>query len=336
MDGNPSQMGHRLIYATHNADHVALNPAQRLAVQHLREQLGRLLRKRDAYASMIRSAGDSPLGLGKRPTSDQQDVAYELTQGFFEQVYATISALASVLGRIRLHLAATEPPINSNDRFLDWWETVSQGPILTRAIEVLRASRDFRTVFMHPQMWPVFDWGTAGTPDDIRVVLHGSESSRGNIPVGASRIAGSANWSFVAPDMDEVLEAFEQLCHATFGPIFSWYPESEDAYVCTWEPDGVGSTIGDVAAKAIRQSLSSGDLDAAVKARMAPELLDDLDRYIGFMADIRERALNAPGASAYPSGIPAAQPSLSLTPLADKGIGSTRTESRRGYPDSKG
>lgn len=314
MDSTPSAMAPRLNYATHNADHVKLNPAQRLAVQHLREQLRRLLRKRDAYASFIRSAESSPMGLGKQPTLDQQDIAYELTQGFFEQVYATLSALASVHGRIRVHLAQTEPPINSNDKFLTWWETVGSEGWLSSPLETLRASRDFRTVFMHPQMWPVFDWGTVSSGDDIRVVLHGAESSKGNIPPGASRATHNAYWEFFAPDMDEVLEAFEHLCHATFGPIFTWYPQDEHATPCTWEPDGIGSTIGDAAAKALRDSFSSDDLDPAIRARLDPKFVDELDDYISSMADLRERALDAPLASAYPSGIPAARPSLTLPP----------------------
>lgn len=314
MDSNPSVMGHRLSYATHNADHVKLNPAQRLAVQHLREQLRRLLRKRDAYASFIRAAGNSPMGLGKQPTADQQDIAYELTQGFFEQVYATISALASVHGRIRVHLAQTEPPINSNDKFLTWWGTVGSNGWLTSSLDTLRAARDFRTIFMHPQMWPIYDWGTVSSGDDIRVVLHGAESSKGNIPPGASRATQSSYWEFFAPDMDEVLEAFEQLCHATFGPIFTWYPQDEHATPCTWEPDGIGSTIGDAAARALRESFSSDDLDPEVRARMAPHFIEELDHYISSMADLRERAQETPIASAYPSGIPAARPSLSLPP----------------------
>lgn len=319
MDSNPSPMGHRLKYATHNADHVKLNPAQRLAVQHLREQLGRLLRKRDAHASFVRSAGDTPMGLRKQPTSGQQDIAYELTQGFFEQVYATLSALASVHGRIRVHLAEKEPPINSNDKFLNWWETVGKNGWLSPEINTLRAARDFRTVFMHPQMWPVFDWATVSSHDDIRVVLHGAESSQGNVPVGAARAAHSAGWEFFAPDMDEVLEAFEQLCQATFGPIFTWYPHDEDATPCTWEPDGVGSSIGDVAAKALRQSFSADKLNPDVRDRMDPHFIEDLDDYISLMADVRERARKAPVASAYPSGIPAARPSHSpLPPFVSK------------------
>lgn len=307
-------MGHRLNYATHNADHVELNPAQRLAVQHLREQLRRLVRKRDAYAAFIRSADDSPMGLTKQPTPDQQDSAYELNQGFFEQVYATLSALASVHGRIRLHLADTEPPINSNDKFLDWWENVGQDGWLSLSISAIRAARDFRTVFMHPQMWAVFDWGTFGTHDDVRVVLHGAESSRGNIPPGATRVADTANWEFYAPDMNEVLEAFEQLLQATFGLIFTWYPEAESASPCTWEPDGIGSTIGDVAARALRETLSSDELSPDAQARMDPHFMEELDDYISAMTNIRERARESPVASAYPSGIPAARPSLSPRP----------------------
>lgn len=315
MDSNPSVMGRRLVYATHNADHVRLNPAQRLSVQHLREQLKRLLRKRDAYASFIRSARDSPLGLGKQPTSDEQGVAYELTQGFFEQVYATLSALASVHGRIRLHLARQEPPINSNDKFLTWWETVGSNGWLSPQVETLRAARDFRTVFMHPQMWPVFDWATVSLHDDIRVVLHGAESSKGNVPDGAVRVDRTASWEFFAPDMDDVLQAFEQLCLATFGPIFTWYPVEEDAVACTWEPDGIGSTIGDAAAHALRDSLSSV-LDADVRAKLDPHLMQDLDAYIESMAEIRRQVSETPVASPYPSGIPAARPSVSLPPIA--------------------
>jgi hypothetical protein len=312
MDSNPSRMGHRLSYATHNADHVELNPAQRMAVQHLREQLGRLLRKRDAFASLIRSADDAPMGLTKQPNPEQQDLAYELTQGFFEQYYAALSALASVHGRIRLYLSHKEPPIKSNDKFLDWWDVVGQNSLLASRMGALRAARDFRSVFMHPQMWPVFDWATVSSRDDIRVVLHGAESSKKNVPQGASRMGSSANWEFVAPDMDEVLEGFELLCQSTFLPIFTWYPEAEHASPCIWEPDGVGSSIGDAAAKVIHSALVSEDVAPGALARMAPGLVEDLDTYIDSMAEVRKRAGATPVASAYPSGIPAARPSRSL------------------------
>src|SRR5690606_40714662 len=70
---------------------------------------------------------------------------------------------------------------------------------------------------------------------------------------------------FFAPDMDEVLDAFEQLCHATFGPIFTWYPDDEDAVPCTWEPDGVGSSIGDTAARALRTALEAAEPDSELR-----------------------------------------------------------------------
>ncbi|NUJ88401.1 hypothetical protein HOW07_10310 [Plantibacter sp. MCCC 1A11337] len=314
MDSNPSRMEHRLIYATHNADHVELNPAQRMAVQHLREQLGRLLRRRDAFASLIRSTSEAPMGLSKQPNAEQQDSAYELTQGFFEQYYAALSALASVHGRIRLYLSHKEAPINSNDKFLDWWEVVGQNTRLDDRMDALRAARDFRSIFMHPQMWSIFDWATVSSRDEIRVVLHGAESSNRNVPQGASRVGSSANWEFVAPDMDEVLEGFELLCQATFLPIFTWYPEAESASPCVWEPDGVGSSIGDGAARVIRNALVADGVASGASARLALRLIEDLDKYIGSMAEIRKRAGATPVASAYPSGIPAARPSLSPRP----------------------
>lgn len=252
------------------------------------------------------------MGFGKKPTSQQQDVAYELTQSFFEQAYATLSALASVHGRIRVHVDQPEPPIKSNDKFLAWWRNGRMGESLASSLDTLCASRDFRTVFMHPQMWPVFDWGTASVGEDLRVVLHGAESSKGNTPPGASRAARSGHWEFVAPDMDAVLEAFEQLCDATFGPIFTWHPEDERATPCTWEPDGIGSTIGDRAAEVLREAVSSDDLDPDTRARLAPRLVEDLDEYIKAMAGIRGRAQDASAASAYPSDVPAARPASSL------------------------
>ncbi|WP_141097133.1 hypothetical protein [Microbacterium sp. AISO3] len=311
-DNYSAVIKHRLIYATHNADHVDLNPAQRMAVQHLREQLLRLLRKRDTYLAFVESVESSPLGVGKRPTPAEQDIAYELTQGYFEQVYATLSALASVHGRIRLYPELKEAPISSNEKFLLWWEKVREGGWVTDAIEFLAEARDFRTVFMHPAMWSLYDWRTVGTADDVRIVLFGSESSSGNIPPGSVRSDGGGAWQFVAPEMDAMLWAFEKLCSASFGPIFTWYPAESDPSTCTWEPDGVGSTIGDGAARALRDALSAHDLDPHVKVLLAPNVLDELTDYIKAMNDIRTSVSSAPAASAIRTNIPAARPSLTL------------------------
>jgi len=309
----------RLAYATHNADHVDLNPAQRLAIQHLREQLLRLVRKRTAYYGHIDSIRFSPLGVGRQPTPVQQEIAYELTQGFFEQVYATLSALASVHGRIRLFPDLSEAPIRSNDRFLSWWELVSaEGWMLSESIAHLQAARNFRTIFMHPQMWPLFDWRTVAAGDEIDVVLYGSESSKGTIPPGSERSQEPTVWEFYAPGMDAVIWSFEQLCLATFGPIFSWYPSDEEAVACLWEPDGAGSTIGDEAAMSLRDALSDDSFDPHVRRRLSPSIIRDLDHYIESMREIRQVAQRMERPSAIRTGIPAAKASTLLSlPFAE-------------------
>lgn len=312
-DNYSSVIEHRLRYATHNADHVDLNPAQRMAVQHLREQLRRLLRKRDAYLAFIRSVADSPMGLGKRPTEHEQDVAYESTQGYFEQVYATLSALASVHGRIKLYPELDDAPIRSNEKFLLWWEKVDEGGWLADAITYLGEARDYRTVLMHPAMWSLYDWRTVGTPDYIHVVLYGSESSTGNIPPGSTRLDGGT-WEFVAPEMDATLWAFEKLCTASFAPIFTWYPDQTEATTCTWEPDGVGSTIGVDAAEALRDALKAEDFDPEARALLAPDVVQELEDYIASMNGIREAVARAPVASAIRTAIPAARATLNLGP----------------------
>lgn len=313
-DNYSSVIQHRLNYATHNADHIYLNPAQRLAVQHLREQLNRLLRKRDAYLAFIDSVDDSPMGLGKKPNAHQQDIAYELTQSFFDQVYATLSALASVHGRIRLYPDLQEAPINSNERFLEWWDKVNAGGFLDGPLELLAAARDFRTVFVHPAQWPLFDWKTHGTPDHILVTIYGSESSRGNIPQGATRLDDGVTWEFEAPPMDGLLWAFERLCGASFAPIFTWYPPEEGVTACTWEPDGVGSSIGDAAASSLRDALAANDFDPRVRAMLAPGIIDELDAYIDAMRGIRKSADATPLPSSMRTGLPAARASLDLGP----------------------
>ncbi len=313
-DNYSSLIQHRLSYATHNVDHVHLNPAQRMAIQHLREQLRRLLRKRDAYLAFIQSVDLGPMGLGKRPTPTQQDVAYELTQGFFEQVYATLSALASVHSRIRLYPSVDEAPIRSNEKFLAWWDKVNEGGWLTDAISYLGEARDYRTVFMHPAMWSLFDWRTVGTVDYIYVVLYGSQSSNGNIPPGSERSEHDQSvWEFIAPDMDAMLWSFEKLCSASFGPIFTWYPDDVES-TCTWEPDGIGSSIGDMAAIHLREALASEALDSRTRSMLSPVFFEELDHYIDAMSDIRVRAALVPSASAIRTSIPAARASFMLPP----------------------
>lgn len=309
MPSEISPLLRRHIYATHNADHANLNPAQHMAVQHYREQIARLVRKAETYSKFVATVGDSPLIREKRPSADQQDIAYELTQSFFDQVYATLSALASVHGRIRLLPYGPEPPTKSNDKFLSWWDVVLEGDWLKEHILTLKNARDFRTVFVHPQQWPIFDWGTVGHDGSLSVFLHGAPSSNGRTPPGSETSPNGREWRFIAPQMPEILSAFEALSTASFGPIISLFPLPADEETCLWEPDGWGSSIGDAAAQTIRTLLTGDDLPWYTRRLLAPELLSDLDHYIDAMAALRRRAAAiGPRASAQHTGIPAVQP----------------------------
>lgn len=280
-----------LVYATHNADHSNLTDDQHLAVQHYREALVRLHRKQIAYEEYVASTPLSPLGLVRRLNARQQDTVYELTTGFFDQVYSTLSALASVHSRLRPMRGYGDPPTRTNEKFLKWWtEVIGSAPGVS-ATDTLMQARNFRTLNAHPQQFAVFDWQTVSFgSDDVRVVLVGRESSAGNIPDGAHRRDTRHEiWRMVAPAMRDVTEAFYVLSGYTFGALSDLFPLDDRDQFCTWEADGHGSGPGLEVLGALLAAMK--DLtDPPARARLAPDAESDLERYISVLEGLRVRS----------------------------------------------
>jgi hypothetical protein len=271
-----------------------------MSVQAYRESLDRLLRKRDTYVEFVASIPRSPLGVGKRPDSNQQMMLYDLTEGFHDQAYKTLSALVSVHSRIRIADDMPRGAISSNERFLTWWGEAMGEERMDPYISAVASSRDFRTLVNHPAGNALFDWRTASTHEDVFVILHGHQTSTGRIPAGATPSpAANGDWQFFPPDMNEVLRGFEQLSMVTFGVMPSLFPLDDGEQYCTWEPDGVGSTIGDQAAIALHEAISVEDLE--IDRLLAPGTREGFSDYISAMQTLRERAARRTDLpSAYP------------------------------------
>jgi hypothetical protein len=230
------------VYPIHHAEHARLDSKQRQAVQHYAEMAQRLIKKRDQYRIRVADIPRSSFGVHLHPSPEVQDELFELTHAFFEHAYATIGALASVHGRVKVF--GVDPPIGSVEKFLEWWQKQHQFLKQEESLAILLGARNFRTVLAHPQQHTVFDWGTRSTPEaTVKVVLHGERSSTGKLPVGAATDSADADrWEFEAPDMSEVLFGLMILTSVTFHVMPGTFPLEEGESTCTWEADGLGSS----------------------------------------------------------------------------------------------
>jgi len=254
-------------YAIHHAEHSKLDGKQRQAVQHYTEMTQRLIKKRDHYQARVAAIPRSGLGISLRLDPVMQDEFYELTQSFFEHAYSTVSALASVHGRVKI-FSKDDVPIKSVERYLDWWSKQPSFLNQEASVEILLQSRDFRTILSHPQQIAVFNWGTLADRQEntVRIVLHGEVSSMGSIPVGSSAEPGnSARWFFEAPSMNRFLWALLNLTSLMFHAMPGTFPLDPEDEICTWEADGFGSAPAIALAKLVA-NLDWGDL-----AHLRPE-----------------------------------------------------------------
>jgi hypothetical protein len=245
------------VYPIHHAEHARLDAKQRQSVQHFAEMAQRLVRKRDQYRARVLGIPRTGLGLRAHPTPELQDELFEMTHAFFEHLYATLGALASVHGRVKIF--NVDPPISSVERFLAWWAT--QGAFFKQeeSLEILVRARNFRNLIAHPQQNVVFDWGThAIAEDNVKIVLHGEVSSAGNVPTGAARDGSHPRlWIFEAPSLDEVVFGLMILTSITFHLMPGTFPLEDGESTCTWEAEGLGSAYWIALQERIAQSARS-------------------------------------------------------------------------------
>ena len=230
------------VYPIHHAEHAKLDTKQRLAIQHFAEMAKRLVKKRDHFRSRLASLPRSAFGVRFQPDAEMQDEIFDQVHSFFSHLYDTLSALASVHGRIKVF--TQDPSIKGVEAFLDWWSTGLPFLNQPESARVLRVGRDFRTVLAHPQQKAVFDWSTRSLVDvaTIVIVLHGEQSSKGNVPEGATRmISDPTRWIFESPSMDSVIGALLTLTSLTFHTMPGTFPLPEGEERCTVEADGFGS-----------------------------------------------------------------------------------------------
>lgn len=245
------------VYPIHHAEHAKLDRKQRQAVQHYAEMAQRLVKKRDQYRSRVASIPRSGLGVSLRPDAEMQEDLFELTHAFFEHLYSTLGALASVHGRIKVF--GVDPPISSVEKFLAWWSTRSSFWKQEESVSLLLQARNFRTLLAHPQQQVVFNWGTRTLMDlwTVVVVLDGEASSAGRIPTGAVPDAlDQSKWEFQAPNMSDVLDALLTLTSMTFHVMPATFPLPLDEETCTWEADGFGSAPAIALEKLIEKAAS--------------------------------------------------------------------------------
>lgn len=223
-----------LTMATHNAEHVKLSNAQRQDVQNLNETFGALARKSAAITAAATSWNLDAFGQARPSSMDQQDFFY-LHREFFDLAYSTLSTLAACLNRLTKLVQGVK--WSSNEKFLGWLRVQFPGRIQDQQVDALLAARDFRTIYTHPGQWKPVDWGTEGSGDLARVVLHGTHPP---IPPGVELIDDvPGGWYFPAPNTIRVLAAFEFVTVRFFGQLPGFYPP--DHQRCTWEADGFGS-----------------------------------------------------------------------------------------------
>lgn len=230
------------VYPIHHAEHAKLDRKQRQAVQHYAEMVQRLVKKRDQYRSRVASIPRSGLGISLQPNAEVQEDLFEITHAFFEHLYSTLGALASVHGRIKIF--GVDPPISSVEKFIAWWSARSSFWKQEESVSLLLQARNFRTLLAHPQQQVVFNWGTRTLVDlrTVAVVLHGEASSKGGIPTGAVPASiDQSEWVFQAPNMSDVLDALLTLTSVTFHGMAGAFPLPLEEETCTWEADGFGS-----------------------------------------------------------------------------------------------
>ncbi|TFD62720.1 hypothetical protein E3T39_01925 [Cryobacterium suzukii] len=230
----------QVAYYMHHAEHSDLNSGQRLAARKYEESLQRLIERRDDILKLRQLMPVSLFG-HSTPSPRQQAMLFRHSLDFFNDVYVTISDLASFLGRIVGLWQGV--PVRSNDKFIKWIATAKDIPFGAEIAPTLAQARDYRTLLNHSSQNAAYDWGTLfdRDADTTRVYLFGAPSSKGNIPAGSDmRDNGSNEWMFCAPDERKVTDAL--FAPATVMTLIAGMQPLDDALsTCTLEADGGGS-----------------------------------------------------------------------------------------------
>lgn len=202
-----------------------------LTIQHLREQLLALHRKLEAIEQAHTGWGNSAFGLPK-PTSQQQEILFDLHREFFDLTYSTLSALAASLNRLTKHV--TGVPTSSNSKFIRWLMADDYFKKKSPITDVLMSARDFRTIYVHPAQFKPINWMTV-MGDNATVVLLGTGPPW---PDGVRRTSAST-WDFLAPTTRHVLWALVEVCRRYFQTLAMSYEDDDTR--CKWEEQGFGS-----------------------------------------------------------------------------------------------
>lgn len=238
----PGYIDYWMHVATH---HSTLDAREQTVVRAFGRALGDLMRHRNAVESARRGwISVSRLDRSSRPSPAVQAALFSATKDFYLSYYAAVSAMASLVKRFPS--VFENPPHRSNERFLEWMTGIA---LFSHRWNTLRAARDFRTLVDHPAGKQPYDWGTV---DDgtglLSAGLHGPAGATGNIPAGAESVAGGEpwaegdDWTFLAPDEDEVLTLLAVQLNAIVDRI-QIERFNPDSLPCGWEPS---YTDGDV------------------------------------------------------------------------------------------
>jgi hypothetical protein len=247
----------QISYYMHMAVHSDLNAGQRLAAKKYEESLYRLVSRRDDLHELRQSLPLSVFGFSS-PTTQQQSSLFRQSLDFYNDVYVTISDLASLLGRMKDFWP--DVPVRSNDRFLKWMASAENIPNGDQIVPILAEARDFRTLLNHSSQNAAYDWGTQSDRQErtTRIVLFGAPSSKGTVPAGSTLGTGeAAGWTFAAPDERAVTDAlFAPVM--VMGLIAGMHPIDDALSTCTLEAEGFGSA-GWVATQSIIERDLSAD-----------------------------------------------------------------------------
>lgn len=192
---------------------VAFDERQRRRMQHLHEQLLRLIVRRDLLDE-IRD-GINVNAFGQRiPTLEQREALFEATQNFLEGFYATMNAFQSFLSHFTYWQEVEQRPVPRRgvEKFISWLSKLDGVDPLV--FEELSRARAARTLLTHPDE-RVFDWGTTDYDGGLQaIVLFGDANGNGHVPDFAQKLPGfPGDWQMVMPSEVSVTNCIGLLLH---------------------------------------------------------------------------------------------------------------------------
>lgn len=249
----------------HEPEHWGPSPAERTALESLRDALQQLLELRDAVQRARGEFGPVSVFYPENyPSSNQKYRLYHATVAYFQQFYTSIDKLTNVMRRHKDIFANV--PHRSVAKFLTWFEPFAMFP--KESLSFLESARSFRTLINHSSSFQLFDWHTVSTePFYVRVVFAGEQSSTGFSPEGSipindpkddlaplllatqeeeldegDKVEFRPGWYFIAPDEDLVTWALCVQLNSVMQRMAT-VRDNSAVMTCDWRPTLTGDDV---------------------------------------------------------------------------------------------